>query len=90
VKVISNKTHKPIKVPLPGGKFLHLGPNKTGNIAERAAEQPSVLRLIKAGEIEVYEEGSQPQTAGAGKSGGGQASTHGHAQNTMMRPKGDR
>jgi hypothetical protein len=90
MKIIANKTHKPIKVPLPGGKFLHLGPNKSGNIAEHAADQPAVKRLVKSGDIEIYEEGSQPQAVGAGKSAPGQASTHGHVQNTMMRPKGDR
>ena len=90
MKTITNKSHAPIKIPLPGGKFLHLGPNKTGQIAERASEQPSVLRLVKDGTVEIASEGNQPQGAGAGKASAGHEATHGHAQNTMMRPKGDR
>ena len=88
--IITNKTHKPIKVPLPGGKFLHLGPNKSGQIAERAAEAPAVKRLVKSKEIEITSEGNQVQAVGAGKSSAGAEATHGHIPNTMMRPKGDR
>jgi len=90
VKSITNKTRSPLKVPLPGGKFLHLGPNKTGQIAEHAAEAPAIQRLVKKGTIEILAEGAQPVGAGQGKAASGHEATHGHVQNTMMRPKGDR
>ena len=89
MKNIENKSRKPIKVPLPGGKFLHLGPGKTGQIADSAIDRPAVKKLIEAGELEVHVDG-------AGHEGGGEAgsaihaATHGHVPNTMMRPKGDR
>ena len=90
MKTISNKTRKPIKVPLPGGRFLHLGPAKTGQISDSAAEIPSVQRLVKAGEIEIHGEGAQPQVAMAGKPGAAHEATHGHTPTKVVRPKGDR
>ena len=90
MKVISNKTRKPIKVPLPGGKFLHLGPAKTGQISDRASEQPSVQRLAKAGDVEILGEGESQQQGGAGKGGAAHAATHGHIPGKVFRPKGDR
>ena len=91
MKNIENKTHKPIKVPLPGGKFLHLGPGKTGQVADSAIDTaPALKKLIEAGELEVHVDGAGP--AGGGEPGGSavHAATHGHVPNTMMRPKGDR
>jgi len=89
VKTITNKTRKPIKVPLPGGKFLHLGPMKTGQIADLAAERPAVRKLVEAGEVEVHSEETHPQQ-GTGKAAPGQETTHGHNPTTVLRPKGDR
>ena len=89
MKSISNMTRRPIRIPLPGGKSLHLGPGKTGQIQDRAAETPALMRLIDAGEIEIHDEGSA-QTATADRPGGAHAATHGHTPSTMIRPKGDR
>ena len=38
MKTILNKTMRPIKVPLSGGKVLYLGPSRTGQVADRATE----------------------------------------------------
>ena len=65
-------------------------PAAAGQTAEHASEQPSVQRLVKKGTIEISSEGSQAVGAGQGKATAGHEATHGHAQNTMMRPKGDR
>lgn len=89
MKAITNKTRKPIKVSLPDGKFLHLGPGKTGQIADRATELPSVKKLVTAGDIEIVDEGAATPS-GALKSTGGPSSSHGHAQSSVVRPKGDR
>jgi hypothetical protein len=89
MKTVSNRTHRPIKVPLPGGKALHLGPGKTGQIQDRAADLPALKRLVEAGDLEIHEEGAAPAASGE-RSGGAQTATHGHIPNTMIRPKGDR
>lgn len=90
MKTITNKTHKPLKVTLPGGKFLHLGPLKSGQIADAAVEASGVKRLIDAGEIEVLGDGAESAGAGGrGRSGSGKASSHGHTPK-MVRSSGDR
>lgn len=89
MKVISNKTNRPIKIALAGGKFLHLGPLKTGQIADNAAERPAITKLIEAGEIEILGEGEHQQ--GVTDSGGAPRGVRGgHPQNTSLRSKGDR
>ena len=35
---VSNKTQRPVSIPLPGGKTLYLGPGKTGQIAMKAVD----------------------------------------------------
>ena len=40
MKTIVNRRRLPIRVPLPGGKVLHLGPSKTGQIADQHADLP--------------------------------------------------
>ena len=89
MKIVSNKTHKPIKIPLAGGKFLHLGPLKTGQIAESAAERPAIKKLIEMGEIEILGEGEHPQGS-VEAYGGPHEATQGHPQKTLVRPKGNR
>lgn len=76
---ITNKTRKPLSVPLPGGKKLFLGPGKSGQIAPKAAEHPAVKALIEAGELEVAIGGRKAQrdagsvgvNPGGGRSGSG-------------------
>ena len=68
MKTVSNKTQKPLSVPLPRGKTLHLGAGKTGQIAAKDADHPPLKKLVDAGQIEVFDEGSRPaETAGSGK-----------------------
>jgi hypothetical protein len=64
---VTNKTKKPLSISLPGGKTLHLGPGKTGQIAAKAAQTASLKKLVEAGEIEIAGEDSH---YGAGVSGG--------------------
>lgn len=65
---ISNKTRKPLRVPLPGGKILRLGPLKEGQVAANAVEFPALKALVEAGEIEIVD-GASRRSSGA--SGGG-------------------
>jgi hypothetical protein len=78
-------------VPLPGGKTLHLGPGKTGQISDQAADGKAVQRLIEQGTIELLGESDR----GAGEGSGSSAaqpheSTHGHSRPTGVSRRGDR
>ena len=88
VKTISNKTHRPLSVPLPRGKILHLGPGKTGQIASEAAEHPPLRKLVEAGEIEILGEGHAGTVGGIGGKIGA-SGTHGHTPGPSRR-SGDR
>ena len=61
--IISNKTQKPLSVPLPGGKRLFLGPGKTGQIVSSNVDHAPLKALIANGTIAVVSEnlrGSHP------------------------------
>jgi len=90
MKTIVNKTHKPLKIRLHGGKVLHLGPAKTGQIADEAAGEPAVRRLIDAGDVEIQGEGAHSGPAAQGPSSAPHEATHGHTQTTVVLPKGNR
>ena len=67
---ISNKTQRPVRVPLPSGKVLHLGPGKTGQISSNAVEHPQLKALVDTGTIEILGEGTERTTRGGiGKKG---------------------
>ncbi len=86
---VSNKTKRPISVPLPGGKTLHLGPGNTGQVSAKAAEDPRLKKLVDAGELEVIDD--EPRLAvgpGAGKRGRG--FMPGHTAGNRGRRSGDR
>ncbi len=85
---ISNKTHRPMIVPLPGGKTLHLGPGKTGQVAANAVDDSRLKKLVEAGEIEFVDDDSHP-TAGAGGGKRGRTGTFGRSQGGIRR-SGDR
>lgn len=89
MKTVRNKTNKPLAVPLPGGKTLHLGPGHTGEIATQAAEHPPLVRLVEAKELEVFD-GRQETGAGATQGGRVHASTGGHHPAQKSGRRGDR
>ena len=88
MKTIVNKTRKPLRIQLHGGKTLHLGPGKTGQIADDAAEEPSVRRLVKAKEIEIQGEG--PSSAEGEQKSVVHEAPRGHHPKTVVLPKGNR
>jgi hypothetical protein len=61
MKSVKNTARKPITVPLPKGKKLHLAPNQTGQISTHDVEHPPLVKLIEAGELEILGEGSTPE-----------------------------
>ena len=56
---ITNRTRKPISLPLPGGKKLFLGPGKTGQVTAKALEYKPLIKLIEAGDVETTGDGSK-------------------------------
>ena len=74
---VTNKTYKPLSIPLPRGKTLHLGPRKSGQISSHDIEHPALKKLVEAGTIEIVEEGSR-STAGDGGGMHGRAAMPGH------------
>ena len=84
---VSNKTQRPVSVPLPGGKTLHLGPGKTGQISAQAVENPRLKQLVDAGEIEIVRKDPRP-TAGPG--GGKRGRTSTQVRTSGSRRSGDR
>ena len=89
MKTITNKTRRPLAVPLPGGKKLRLGPGKTGQIASKAVDHPPLKKLIDAEQIEVLGEGDRP-IDGAGDGSAGRAWSPGHGSGGGARRTGDR
>ena len=53
MKTVSNKTQQPVRVPLPRGKTLRLGPGKASEIAANAVDHPALQKLVAAGTIEI-------------------------------------
>ena len=88
MKAVKNKTQRPLVVPLPRGKKLHLGPGKTGQIATEAAEHPGLVKLADAGDIEILDETQAKIAGNSGKIGGG--GQGGPASSGVARRGGDR
>jgi hypothetical protein len=88
MKTVVNKTHQPLKVPLPQGKVLHLGPDKTGEINDNAADHPPLKKLVEDGQLEI-QSGAEHEGPGGGR-GTGHAFTHGHPQGKVVHRRGDR
>ena len=66
---ITNKTQKPMSLPLPGGKRLFLGPGKTGQVSPKALEHPLLAKLLEAGDLETAAGGSKRREGGDDKAG---------------------
>ena len=86
---ITNKTKRPLKVPLPDGKKLFLGPGKTGQITPKAAEHPPLVELIEAGDRET-DESSGGRNSPASDSHAGPSGGQSGAPSANIRRTGDR
>ena len=87
MKVIQNKTTRPLRVPLPGGKTLHLGPAQTAQISEKATEHAGLQKFVADGSIEILGEGERPTSMHGG--GDGREQTHGVTK-SLRHSRGDR
>jgi len=89
IRTVLNKTRKPLRVPLKGGKILHLSPAGRGQVHDDALERPAFQKLVEAGEIEVLGEGDQA-ASGTDSSTPLHESTQGHPPTKVVLPKGNR
>jgi hypothetical protein len=86
---ISNKTKRPLRIPLPGGKKLHLGPGRTGQISPKAIDHPALKKLIDDGEVEIVG-GGRSQGTGDSGSGASMTPSTGRSSQGGVRHTGDR
>jgi hypothetical protein len=87
---ISNKTDRPLRVPLPRGKVLHLGPRMSGEIAPSAVTHPPLAAMLEAGTIEVVAEGQSTTQRGPGGGRPGRMPQQSPASGPRGRRSGDR
>ena len=85
---ITNKTQKPLSLPLPGGKRLFLAPGKTGQVSPKAIQHPLLVKLLEAGDIETAVGGGKRKDGGGPNSGSPQGL--GHSGSGARRRSGDR
>ena len=89
MKTVRNLTQKPLAVPLPSSRVLHLGPGKTGEISAHASVHPPLVALVTAGELEIGEAGQHP--SGPTPTGGARhGTTSGFRPGTKSSRRGDR
>jgi hypothetical protein len=74
---VTNKTGKPLSIPLPRGKKLHLGPRKSGQISAHDLEHPALKQLVETGAIEIVADDSGA-TGGGGSGVQGRGAAPGH------------
>lgn len=73
VKTVVNKTHSPLKIALPRGKSLRLGPNGSGQIRNEDAAHEPVRKLVASGDVEIDGVGTRTGSlARRGSAGRGQ------------------
>lgn len=87
---IRNKTPRPIKVPLPTGQVLRLGPRMTGQITAKAATFEGIQKLIDDGTIEIVGDGGTKGVGGTVHDGGGGAQKSGPSGGGTRHQGGDR
>ena len=56
MKSIRNRTERPLRVPLPRGKVLHLGPRQTGHVSSHDVGHPPLKKMVEAGQLEIRDE----------------------------------
>lgn len=69
LKSIVNKTHGALRVPLPQGKVLHLGPLKTGHISVHDVDHPPLKKLLEGGQIELVDDPDNEAIPESGRRG---------------------
>lgn len=89
MKAILNRTSHPLRVPLGGGKTLHLGPHGRGHVSDEAAGGPAFCRLVHDGLIDFASEAVRiPRDPTGGR--GPHEAPHGHPHVPEVHPAGNR
>jgi len=86
---IKNKTKRPLRVPLPQGKTLHLGPGKSGQVTAKALQHAPLAKLVEAGDLEIEDEG-KGSLGGAHGGQAGLSASEGHEAGGGIHHGGDR
>jgi len=88
MKEIRNLTQAPLRVPLGGGKVLHLGPAHRGQVSDDTVERAAFRKLVDSGAIEVLGQGHGESFAEEGPVL--HEATQGHHPPSVVLPKGNR
>ncbi len=85
---ITNKTRRPLSVPLPDGKKLRLGALASAEISAKTVTYPAVLKLVEAGTVEILARTNKnPAGRPAGRAAG---AASGRGGGRGIRKTGDR
>ena len=87
MKTVTNKTHAPLRVPLPRGKSLHLGPGKSGQIRDEDASHAGLKKLVEGGQLELIDGGHRESSVTGGTTAPHEA-THGFGKASFRQRKG--
>ena len=85
---IRNLTARPLRVPLPQRRLLHLGPGQSGEATDEAVDHPPLAALAAAGDVEIVH--GAHDAAGRPLSGHVHASTRRPALPRRAGVRGDR
>jgi len=86
---VTNKSKKPLMLPLPGNKKLFLGPGRTGQVSPKALEHPPLAKLIESGDV-FAADGEHKDSKGGTSSSGASGSLFQGGPSGAMRQSGDR
>lgn len=87
---IVNRSGRPLKVHLAGGKTLHLGPGKSAEVNDATPDHPPFRALVDRGWIEVVGEPAEHAVVGGEQQSAPHGGEHGHPPTTVIRPSGNR
>ena len=57
MKTITNTTVRPLRIPLPNKKVLHLGPRQSGHLSVHDVDHPPLKKLVEAGDVRIVDHG---------------------------------
>ena len=87
--IVTNKTMRPLRLPLPGDKTLFLAPGGTAQIAPKAKQHPPLMEFVESGQVELDDGAHSSGTTGSPK-GGDLRSSGRHDAGGGIRRTGDR
>ena len=90
IQTVINKTRRPIKISLPRGKTLYLGPSGQGQVHDDTLERPAFKKLIESGDVELLAEGGSSSTTADGGTSNVRQTSQGHGGNKNTARRGDR